>query len=234
MHSHRTGQRARRLPSNRLLSGHRKLGGVERTRLEVTATHGGGYVYQVCPAAKVNTGTAAEIEACFASTPLEFAPGRHGAPTHLVVHADPSKDFEINATIVTEGGGKGWAFHPWPYASNAPCDWNPKAHGQHCNWGCPHCKAPWYAADGACPDDNCKHTTELPQTINYGKAFVGTPATANTIEDRVMVPKVPAGEYVLRWRWVRSASPSVLGPSLLLTACPCWPQDCEATSQVWT
>ena len=150
------------------------------------------------------------------------------------MHADPSKDFEINATIVTEGGGKGWAFHPWPYASNAPCDWNPKAHGQHCNWGCPHCKAPWYAADGACPDDNCKHTTELPQTINYGKAFVGTPATANTIEDRVMVPKVPAGEYVLRWRWVRSASPSVPGPSLLLTACPCWPQDCEATSQVWT
>ena len=198
MHSHRTGQRARRLPSNRLLSGHRKLGGVERTRLEVTATHGGGYVYQVCPAAKVNTGTAAEIEACFASTPLEFAPGQHGTPTHLVVHADPSKDFEINATIVTEGGGKGWAFHPWPYNSGAPCDWNPKAHGQHCKWGCPHCGAPWYAADGACPDDNCKHTTELPQTINYGKAFVGTPATANTIEDRVMVPKVPAGEYVLR------------------------------------
>ena len=30
---------------------------------------------------------------------------------------DPEKDFEINATIVAEGGGAGWAVHPWPYGS---------------------------------------------------------------------------------------------------------------------
>eukprot|EP01051_Picozoa_sp_SAG22_P004282 SAG22_NODE_225_length_14728_cov_58.742361_17_plen_234_part_00 len=107
------------------------------------ATHGGGYIYQLCPAAKVNTGTAAEIEACFASTPLnvshkalplprvstvflsktapflvvrlhsKFAPNPHGGYSHLVIHPDPSKDFEINATIVEEGGGTGWAIHPW-------------------------------------------------------------------------------------------------------------------------
>ena len=87
--------------------------------------------------------------------------------------------------------------NPLPNPTSLACDYV-VAPGEHCAWKCDRCGSPWYAADGACPDDNCKHTTELPQTINYGKAYVGTPATANTIEDRVMVPKVPAGEYVLR------------------------------------
>ena len=56
-----------------------KVGSVERTRIEVTATHGGGYIYQLCPAATVNKGfgsssaaVRAEIEECFASTPLKL------------------------------------------------------------------------------------------------------------------------------------------------------------------
>ena len=46
--------------------------------------------------------------------------------------------------IVAEGGGAGWAIHPWPYGTGAPCDWNPGRVGQHCKWGCPRCGAPWY------------------------------------------------------------------------------------------
>jgi len=70
-----------------------KIGGVERTRIEVTATHGGGYIYQLCPAAKVNAGSAAEIEACFASSPLKFAPAASGGFTHRVIH--PGKSIHI-------------------------------------------------------------------------------------------------------------------------------------------
>jgi hypothetical protein len=186
-----------------------KVGAVERTRIEVTAAHGGGYIYQICPAETVNKGSAAAIEKCFASTPLKFAPAAHGGFTHLVIHADPSKDYEINATIVAEGGGAGWAIHPWPYGSGAPCDWNPSIHGEHCHWGCPRCKAPWWAADGACPDNNCEHSTELPTNINYGIAFKGL-TDSSTVEDRVIVPNVEKGEYVLRWRWDCEASSQVI------------------------
>ena len=190
-----------------------KVGSVERTRIEVTAQHGGGYIYQLCPAATVNKGfgsssaaVRAEIEECFASAPLKFAPATNGGYTHLVVHPDPSKDFEINATIVAEGGGAGWAVHPWPYSSGAACDWNPAKSGEHCKWGCPRCGAPWWSADGACPDTNCEHSTELPKSTSYGKAGTSTvpfPSTkgGNTVEDRVIVPNVKPGEYVLRWRW---------------------------------
>ena len=88
-----------------------------------------------------------------------------------VIFPDPKKNYFVNATIVAEGGGKGWAIHPFPYSSHAPCDWNPGAFGQHCKWGCKRCGAPWYAADGACPDNNCKHAADLPQNITYGKAI---------------------------------------------------------------
>jgi hypothetical protein len=33
-----------------------KKGSVQRTRIEVTATHGGGYIYQICPVATVRNG----------------------------------------------------------------------------------------------------------------------------------------------------------------------------------
>ena len=161
-----------------------KTGAVERTRIEVTATHGGGYIYQLCHAATVNAGNAVEIESCFASAPLKFAPAQGGGYKHLVVHSDPSKDFEIDGVMVTEGGGTGWMRHPWPYQSNAPCDWNPGRVGQHCHWGCPRCRAPWWAADGGCPDDNCKHSTELPQNISYGTAFPGKTKGSSTVEVR--------------------------------------------------
>jgi hypothetical protein len=79
------------------------VGSVQRARIEVTATHGGGYVYQLCPAATVNGGNASEIEGCFDKGQVAFARAARGGFSHLVIHADPSKDFEINATIVVGG-----------------------------------------------------------------------------------------------------------------------------------
>ena len=172
-----------------------------------TLSQGGGYIYQICPLSSDLT------EACFASTPLEFAlQGPSGEYMRRMIHDDPFKDVDVPGTVVTEGGGKGWAINPYPYGTTIPCDWNAAAHGKHCTWKCPRCGPPWYAADGACPDTNCEHTPGLPQNITYGTAIEPPPSGANTVEDRVIVPtSIPAGNYVLRWRW-----------------------DCEASSQVWT
>ena len=85
---------------------------------------------------------------CFSKTPLALAKPYK----HLVVMSDPSKDFEIDAVVVEQGGGTGWVIHPMGAADAHPCDWNPAATGQHCDYtSCPRCGAPWYAADGACP-----------------------------------------------------------------------------------
>mmetsp|Transcript_6026 Transcript_6026/g.15697 ORF Transcript_6026/g.15697 Transcript_6026/m.15697 type:complete len:141 (+) Transcript_6026:211-633(+) len=129
-----------------------------------------------------------------------------------MIHDDPSSDFDIPATVVAEGGGKGWALNPFPYETDIPCDWNAGAHGEHCTWKCERCGAPDFAADGACPDHNCEHTPGLPRDVTYGTAIEDLTKGAGTVEDRVVVPTgIPAGDYVLRWRW-----------------------DCEASSQVWT
>ena len=91
-------------------------GATETTRWENTAAHGGGYVYQLCPVDH----PVDDLESCFASAPLQFA------TPHLqrVIHSDPTKDFDINMTVVSTGGGTGWAINPFPWDSSAPCDWN--------------------------------------------------------------------------------------------------------------
>ena len=126
-------------------------GSVAHARWESTATHGGGYIYQLCKTDGTNDGI---TEQCFASTPLRFAiPHRQ-----KVLHSNPEKDFYINMTVIPDGqGGSGWALNPFPYNSDAPCDWNPGAIGQHCSYKCRRCGPPTFAADGACPDKGANY-----------------------------------------------------------------------------
>lgn len=179
-----------------------KRGGEAAVRWELTAPHGGGYQFRLCPANEPLT------EECFQKHPLEFA-----NPTqHMLRYSDPSKDHAINATLVTEGGGVGWMLHPLPYVTDIPCDYVTPP-GKHCSFPCKRCGAPWYAADGACPTDCAKAHPELPKNIPYGKA-IPSPAVGSrfSVEDILKVPAdIPAGEYVVGYRW-----------------------DCEATSQVWS
>jgi len=186
-------------------------GTVAKARWQLTASHAGGYQYRLCPSGEPLT------EECFKKTPLALAkPHRH-----TVVMPDPSQDYEIPATVVEEGGGIGWIIHPMGAADAHPCDWNPAATGQHCDYvNCPRCGAPWYAADGACPcacgapdrgGISGGHFPELDQSLPFGNSIKNL-AKSNTIEDQVEVPStIAAGDYVLQWRW-----------------------DCEGTSQVWT
>lgn len=181
-------------------------GSVQKTRWELTAAHGGGYQYRLCPANETLN------EACFSKNPIAFAKNEDGGYSHTVITSSTPYQV-INATMVEEGGGVGWMMHPMGYDSTAPCDWNPGAFGEHCTWHCPRCGAPWWAADGACPDSKCSHHPELPNiSSHYGDNYPHEAPRGNTIEDSVMVPQdVAPGDYVLQWRW-----------------------DCEATSQIWT
>jgi hypothetical protein len=51
--------------------------------------------------------------------PLEFAT----PDTHMVRFADSTKDKQIKATLVREGGGTGWMRYPIPNPYNISCDY---------------------------------------------------------------------------------------------------------------
>jgi hypothetical protein len=176
-------------------------------RFEQTAAHGGGYQYRLCPSSEPLT------EECFQKTPLQFA-----KESHTVRFSDPSKDFEIPATIVKEGGGVGWMVHPLTNPTNLACDYV-VGEGKHCGWKCAGCGAPKYAADEACPTACADAYSWLPKNLTYGTdpklmpdPVPGVDFHKYAIEDQVIVPEsIEPGEYVVGWRW-----------------------DCEMTSQVWS
>eukprot|EP00037_Helgoeca_nana_P032680 m.414933 g.414933 ORF g.414933 m.414933 type:complete len:386 (-) comp29473_c0_seq1:271-1428(-) len=178
-------------------------GQVARVRWQQSANHGGGYQFRLCPASEPLT------EACFQKHPLQFA-----SEIHTVRYADPSKDVQINATVVKVGGGKGWMRWPYPNYDEGQCDYVLPP-GEHCGDRCPGCVAPWYLADAACPCSCDKQYPGLPPGNTLPKDFpqqvTGNPNGDFVIEDTLVVPLgVPAGEYVLGWRW-----------------------DAEMTSQIW-
>ena len=108
-----------------------KRGGVEQTRWQITANHGGGYIYRLCPAGSVLD------EECFSKTELKWA-----TDTHMFRFANASQDRAIKAMTVTEGGGIGWRLNPFPSVRRDPCDYNISAHpktappSHHCPMGC--------------------------------------------------------------------------------------------------
>jgi hypothetical protein len=161
--------------------------------------------------------------------PLEF-----GSDKHMLRFKDPSLDFEINATLVAEGGGRGWMRYPFPDYGHMNCDYNATAvepdghcptnesymnpvnssyHDRHC----PKCSAPWYANDDACVTVCSKHFPGTPSNAGADPKIFPWPVGRHgfhdfAVEDTVKVPaNIPPGDYVLGWRW-----------------------DCEMSSQVWS
>jgi len=147
------------------------------------ANHGGGYSYRLCP-----LGSTLDEE-CFQKTPLDFVGqsafrwGGRGGKVH-----------NFNATYVTEGTtptGSMWAMNPVPRA------WKNLTTGE------------WtgnYAQTGEgfqpfCDEDSGTY------------ACVGMWGPYNMeIVDMVKIPDdLPAGPYVLGWRW-----------------------DCEESNQIWS
>jgi len=186
-----------------------KRGETGTARWQMTANHGGGYIYRLCHADQKLT------EECFQRTELKWA-----TSTHFLRMKNSSHDMQINAKEVTKGGGIGWRLNPFPNVRSDPCDYNVTLHDgpdHHCDWmHCPGCGAPLYAADESCPAVCSKNYPGTPDgrtpVLPFPNPAPGlSPERDFAIEDVVEVPSdIAAGKYVLGWRW-----------------------DCEHSSQVW-
>lgn len=169
----------------------------------VAANHGGGYSYRLCPAGQELT------EKCFQSTPLDFV----GNTQWIQFDAyDPETRAAITAHTVSEGttpAGSQWRKNPIPAQKNAITgfggysdggaeQFEPQIPGFY-GLGQGNCfglaAAGNASAVAACVDVQAEHGLRISQA---------------GIIDKVRVPDVPPGDYVLSFRW-----------------------DCEATPQVW-
>ena len=139
----------------------------------------------------------------------------------MVRFNDTSRDVSIPALLVTDGPAKGWMRQPVPNDDRHPCMYNltaeERAEGKHCGGGCSRCRAPWYVDDDACVTPCSSRFPGLPQDVSADPSVFPNPLPnidfhEYAIEDMLIVPnELPAGEYVLGWRW-----------------------DAEMTSQVWS
>jgi len=170
----------------------------------IAANHGGGYQYRLCPASEDPT------EECFQKTPLEFV----GEDQWLQFGNgyDASQRITVKARRV--GGekvvpkGSTWTMNPIPGCK----DTGGRAKSS--------CSEPTFTP--AYADGTAKGIFGYGGGYCFGN-LTKKPSAACTLEeyknasfdfgvvDKVKVPDVPEGDYVLSWRW-----------------------DCEMTKQIWT
>lgn len=166
----------------------------------ITANHGGGYQYRLCPADSELT------EDCFQKTPLQFV-----GSTQWIQHGygmNRSDRVEIPAVTVPGDrvipSGSTWRRNPIPACStpisggaiHSPClgpiftpPFKPHKEGVSYGFGAGTCES---LKDGACSDKEfAKHF------FDFG------------IVDQVKVPDVPEGKYVLSFRWDVEQTPQV-------------------------
>lgn len=199
-----------------------KLGGSAEVTWQVRNNHGGGYQYRLCPASEVLT------EDCFQRHPLKFFQDQQAIvfPNGTLT---PIRGTFVN--VGTQPKGSTWAMIPlpptWlgPRCLPGPNDTNSTPNG---------CEA-WeggYHAIGPCkpcpmtPGSDCSRCGNTghpefhppcPGCEGGHPGFPGEPGKPGSwvnyaVRDLVHVPSdMPAGNYVLGWRY-----------------------DCEASAQVWS
>eukprot|EP00037_Helgoeca_nana_P010731 m.94655 g.94655 ORF g.94655 m.94655 type:complete len:351 (-) comp20381_c0_seq1:152-1204(-) len=160
-----------------------KAGDVANVSWYLAFNHGGGYKFRICPKSETLN------EECFQKPEhqLEFA-----STEHIVLLKEGPQ--AISNTIVQHGGGVGWMLNPIPMPNfvGSDCD---DMNGHPCH-GCP--------CGSGYPGGNTN--TSFPNPFGRDRAGQNT-----AIVDLIRVPQVPAGDYVVGFRW-----------------------DCETSSQVWT
>eukprot|EP00929_Paragymnodinium_shiwhaense_P085984 TRINITY_DN46463_c0_g1_i1.p1 TRINITY_DN46463_c0_g1~~TRINITY_DN46463_c0_g1_i1.p1 ORF type:complete len:398 (-),score=38.86 TRINITY_DN46463_c0_g1_i1:33-1226(-) len=180
-----------------------KAGSAVQVKWGIRFNHGGGYQYRLCPSSSELT------EECFMKTPLEFVRDRQQ------LQWSNGTRFAIDGTFVDSGTwpkGSTWAMNPIPRidfdstssgqpASFSGCSFK---HGEVTGPGCRQFDPP-------CPwDEGWQSVPGHPHSVDVEGACSGD-WTAGLIVDQVRIPAdLPAGDYVLGWRW-----------------------DCEESSQVW-
>lgn len=116
-------------------------------------------------------------------------------------------DRRIQSTLVKEGGGIGWKMNPIPNngKGGSTCD-------DYTGHPCPGCPTDWAAGKPEQP--MCTNSTwpfivdnrtvgDVERTFANQLSTDGSGMTGRrvAIQDEVRVPKVPAGEYVVGFRW---------------------------------
>mmetsp|Transcript_117759 Transcript_117759/g.327992 ORF Transcript_117759/g.327992 Transcript_117759/m.327992 type:complete len:338 (+) Transcript_117759:104-1117(+) len=174
----------------------------------ISANHGGGYSYRLCPSNGVVN------EECFQRGALRFA----GDESWIVyTNGTWTKFMRTTASAGTHPAGSEWARNPIPGCRMCPTY---ETCGPHVEPGPPPGSAAWNdwsicsaGCDGShianlpsCPAGTAQFPEPVRGLSSFGKAFWDF-----SIMDRVIVPSnLQPGDYVLSWRW-----------------------DCEETWQVW-
>lgn len=196
-----------------------KRGSTAELSFGMMTNHGGGYSWRLCPIDAVGGVT----EACFAAHPLAFSGStsliRYGRVVQWGSDA-AIPDVAIKRTVWTSTSGTQWARDPVPACAfcnatvHARCaspelSWSEQ---QHCSQACSgfnvtHCPANMLQF----PEAASSLSGFYPQARCSSVSPDGRSGFRFSIVDAVEVPlSLPAGEYLLSWRW-----------------------DCEQSKQVW-
>jgi hypothetical protein len=186
-----------------------KAGGTAQVGWALSAQHGGGYSYRLCPKSQFGKDPQA-IERCFQSNHLKFA------SSNSTIHFDDNShaDISITGKIYTPEDGRQWKLSPIP---GCACD-NGLACGHKADSlrgsSCTYPEGTTYTHKGsatpACPTGTMFEPQFTQFTQGYLTEFAGQQGGNKfSVMDEVVVPNEP-GEYILGWRW-----------------------DCEETDQVW-
>jgi len=181
-----------------------KAGATAEVAWALSAQHGGGYSYRLCPKDSQIT------EECFQSNHLSFANSNHTIKYHDGSHSD----FQIPTTTYVAPDGKQWRRNPIP---GCACDIGLEGCGgkeaevsAHGHVG-GNVDTTVYPIHGSATPYCHAGTMFEPGWLDDGASagFLVGGSNHYSIFDEIHVPN-KAGEYMLSWRW-----------------------DCEQTDQVW-
>jgi len=178
-----------------------QVGSVVEAAFAITANHGGGYTYRLCRVPQHGATQSSVSEACFQATP---PPQFHGSTQWAQYGSDVNTRKPIQAVRTTWGTfppGSMWTKNPIP--------------AFRCTSGGLH----GHAFDGITPNPHGCTQLNFPPAHADLAGFGGHSDSRRhlidtfkfQIVDKLKVPDLPPGDYVLGWRW-----------------------DCEQTFQVWT
>lgn len=163
-----------------------KAGSVVETLWSIRANHGGGYQYRLCPLKDTLT------EECFKKMPMEFA----GDSSMMMSDGNM---LPLKSVFVSEGttpAGSTWQMNPIPMVHDYFTNSSAANHGG-------------FPFPPACNDPAADLAAAGKLGLRQGLC-TGEWINNITIYDQLHVPTVPAGEYVLGFRY-----------------------DCESSAQVW-
>ncbi len=166
----------------------------------IAANHGGGYQYRLCKLEKLMDGTM--DEACFQENPLEFA----GDSTWFQAGSDAASRVAFDAVDVNDGNSKGvmpkgstWRKNPLPACAGASGGSTLRGSKEFA------CDKPQFTPipykDGAWGYGIGEPTEDSPALNSTLADF--------SIIDKVKVPDVDDGNYVVQWRWDSEQTPQV-------------------------